>query len=81
MAKPGNQHRDPKQSGKTKRQWTRMDALTVREYEGDDGETKSAFSRVGVAFVGDDGNITVQLDSLPVSGKLLIRHPLPPREE
>lgn len=48
-------------------------ALTER-----DGRT--FWSRVGVAFTNKDGSLTVQLDSLPVSGRLQIRDD-EPRED
>lgn len=34
---------------------------------------KTYWSKIGVAFVNRDRSITVQMDSLPVSGKLQIR--------
>ena len=34
---------------------------------------KSFWTRVGAAFTNRDGSITIQLDALPVSGKLQIR--------
>jgi hypothetical protein len=34
---------------------------------------KTFWTRIGVAFTNKDGSITVQLDALPVSGRLQIR--------
>lgn len=45
--------------------------LTPREYESG-GQTKTAFTRCGVAFKTEAGNLSVMLDALPVNGKLVI---------
>lgn len=50
----------------------RFDCFSVREYELN-GEKKSAWNRVGVAFENRDGSFSVLLDSLPLDGKLQIR--------
>ncbi len=34
---------------------------------------KSYWTRVGAAFTNKDGSVTIQLDALPVSGRLQIR--------
>ena len=34
---------------------------------------KTFWTRIGVAFTNKDGSITIQLDALPVSGRLQIR--------
>lgn len=34
---------------------------------------KTFWTRIGVAFTNKDGSVTVQLDALPVSGRLQIR--------
>lgn len=44
--------------------------IVVRETE---GETKSFWVRVGVAFENKDGSINVRLDALPVNGTLQLR--------
>lgn len=44
--------------------------FTTREYE-QDGEEKTFWIRVGTAFRSDKG-ITVLLDALPLSGKLVL---------
>jgi hypothetical protein len=41
-------------------------ALTERD-------EKTYWTRIGAAFTNKDGSITVQLDALPVSGRLQIR--------
>jgi len=41
-------------------------ALTERDQ-------KTFWTRIGAAFTNKDGSITVQLDALPVSGRLQIR--------
>lgn len=53
----------------------RYDLLTVREYERN-GETKTSFTRVGVMFPSKNGDgFNIQLDALPVDGKLIARPP------
>jgi len=37
------------------------------------GVTKSYWTKVGVGFVNRDGSITLQLDAIPISGKLQVR--------
>lgn len=46
----------------------RYDASSPREYEDRDGNTKTAWTRVGAAFE-KDGKITVLLDAYPLPGK------------
>ena len=53
----------------------RLDVLTVREYE-QNGEKKSAWTRIGVAFQSKDGSgWDLILDALPMSGKVFMREP------
>lgn len=56
---------------------TRLDALTVREKDG-----KSYWTRIGVAFPGNDGSYIVRLDAVPASteGQYVI-HLREPREK
>jgi hypothetical protein len=44
--------------------------MTEREVN---GEKKTFWTRVGVAFVNRDGSITIKLDALPLSGTLQVR--------
>jgi hypothetical protein len=37
------------------------------------GATKSFWTRVGVGFVNRDGSLTLQLDAIPISGRLQVR--------
>jgi hypothetical protein len=46
----------------------RMVAFSITERDG-----KTYWSKIGVAFVNRDGSINVNLEALPVSGKLQIR--------
>lgn len=51
----------------------RFDAYSVREYEAN-GEKKSDWTKVGVAFPHSDGKgHNVVLHALPVDGKLVLR--------
>ena len=55
----------------------RYDVLTVRE--GKDGG-KSWFTKIGAMFPAKNGGgYMIQLDALPIDGKLIVRLPLPPR--
>jgi hypothetical protein len=50
----------------------RYDVFVVREFDAK-GEKKSQFVRVGVAFpLNKKRGVSVQLDALPVDGKLVI---------
>lgn len=54
----------------------RLDVLSITERTDSNGVKKTFFSRCGVAFQTNDGTgWTVTLDSLPVSGKLLLSPP------
>ena len=51
----------------------RYDVLVVENFQSQ-GEDRSSWTRVGVAFPHDDGKgFQVQLKALPVDGKLVIR--------
>ena len=43
----------------------RLDALVVRDYE-QNGEKRSAWTKIGAAFEGKDGSWSISLDALPV---------------
>ena len=45
------------------------DISTVRRYKNKAGEEKSAWYRIGTAFLQDDGRISLQMAALPVSGE------------
>lgn len=52
---------------------SRFDAFTVREYE-QNGEKKSDWTRIGVAFPHSDGKgFKVVLQALPVDGVVVLR--------
>ncbi len=52
---------------------SRFDAYSVRNYE-TSGETKSDWTRIGVAFPHADGKgVNVVLHALPLDGKLVLR--------
>jgi len=61
----------------------RYDVLVVDNYEDRQGAEKSAWTRVGVAFPHKDGDgMNVELQAIPVSGKLVIRrHEAKPRAQ
>ena len=46
----------------------RYDLVVAREYEAN-GETKTAWTRIGVMFERDKGGYSLSFDGLPVSGK------------
>jgi hypothetical protein len=52
----------------------RYDVLVVDNYEDAQGAEKASWTRVGVAFAHKDGlGLNVELQAIPVSGKLVIR--------
>ncbi len=51
----------------------------IKQYQGE-GEIKSEWVRIGVAFTNQDGSLNVLLDALPVQGRLHIRD-LKPRKK
>jgi hypothetical protein len=52
----------------------RYDVLVVDNYEDAHGAEKASWTRVGVAFAHKDGHgLNVELQAIPVSGKLVIR--------
>ena len=54
----------------------RLDAMCpVERGEGD--AKKTYWSKCGSAWVKEDGKITVQLDTLPVNGRLVLMQPKP----
>jgi hypothetical protein len=60
----------------------RYDALCVREYTDNHGETKTSWTRVGVAFKARQGDgYTLFLDAMPASVdgqyKIMLRPPRP----
>lgn len=57
----------------------RWDCMTVTEYQ-QNGQTKSKWTKIGAAFTNRDGSIGVQLDALPLDGRLVLQVPLT-REE
>lgn len=46
----------------------RYDLVVAREYEAN-GETKTAWTRIGVMFERDKGGYSLSFDGLPVTGK------------
>jgi hypothetical protein len=57
----------------------RWDVLNAKEYEDKtSGDKKSFWLKMGSAFDSKDGNsITVELQGLPVDGRLVLRRPKP----
>ena len=53
----------------------------VEDFTTAEGENKSVWTKVGVAFENRDGSFTLELGAFPVSGRLQMRDPLPPRED
>ncbi len=51
----------------------RLAVYVIREYTNREGKADSWWSRVGTAFVNKDGSLNVELDAVPVNGKLHIR--------
>ena len=53
----------------------RFDVLTMRDYETKDGEKKTVWRRIGTAFENRDGSFNVELEAVPVSGRMQLREP------
>jgi hypothetical protein len=59
---------------------TRLDAMCpVEKGEGD--AKKTYWTKCGSAWVKDDGKISIQLDVLPINGKLICMPPKPKNED
>ena len=54
----------------------RYDAMMVEEYVDGQGQGRSKWTRIGAAFVNKDGSIGVQLNALPITGKVILQVPL-----
>lgn len=53
-------------------------AYAVREYTSSEGEVKSAWNRIGAAWMHDDRKgFRLQLDSIPLSGDIVLRQNKP----
>jgi hypothetical protein len=48
------------------------DACTVRRYRNKAGEDKSAWYKIGTAFLQEDGRVSLQLAALPVNGEIML---------
>ena len=46
----------------------------------ENGEDKTRWIKIGVAFINKDNSINVVLNALPINGKLNIRDPKPAQE-
>lgn len=58
----------------------RYDAMMVTEFEGREGK-KSFWTKIGAGFTNKDGSIGVQLDAIPVNGKIILQVPLSKEEK
>lgn len=58
----------------------RWDAMTVREYVDGQGQNRSFWTKIGAAFTNQDGSISVQLDALPLDGRVILQIPLSKEE-
>lgn len=57
------------------------DACTVRRYKSKAGEDKSAWYKIGTAFLHEDGRISMQLAALPVNGEIVLFKPKPKEDQ
>ncbi len=59
-----------------------LNAMMVESFDGADGKPASRWTKIGVAFPHKDGTgFNVQLNALPVDGKVVLVPPLPDRDE
>lgn len=59
----------------------RWDVMSIREYTDRTNQTKTQWTKIGVAFTNKNGSINVQLDCLPLDGKVQLQVPLTPEEK
>lgn len=52
---------------------TRWEAMMVRQYQDREGKTRGHWTKIGAAFTNKDGSIGVQLDAIPVDGKIVLQ--------
>ncbi len=57
----------------------RWEVMSIREYE-KNGEKKTQWTKIGVAFTNQNGSINVQLDCIPIDGKMQLQVPLTDEE-
>jgi hypothetical protein len=58
-----------------------MDSSKIKiAYNISERNGKSYFTRIGIAFVNNDGSLNVKLEALPINGEIHIRDYIP-REE
>ncbi len=58
----------------------RWDAMMVREYQDNQGQPRSFWTKIGAAFTNRDGSIGIQLDALPMDGRIVLQIPLSKEE-
>jgi hypothetical protein len=54
----------------------RWDAMSVREYTDRQGQQRTYWTKVGSGFTNKDGSIGIQLDALPLDGRIVLQIPL-----
>ncbi len=58
----------------------RWDAMMVEEYVDGQGQGRSKWTKIGAAFENKDGSIGIQLNALPINGKVILQVPLTKEE-
>jgi hypothetical protein len=53
----------------------------VEDGNGADGESRSFWTKVGAAFENRDGSWSLELNAIPVNGRLQMRDPKPREEQ
>jgi len=59
---------------------SRWDAMMVEEYVDGQGQGRSKWTKIGAAFENKDGSISVQVNAVPLNGKMILQVPLSKEE-
>lgn len=58
----------------------RYDAMMIEEYVDAQGTGRSKWTKIGAAFENKDGSIGIQLNAMPLNGKVILQVPLTKEE-
>ncbi len=58
----------------------RYDAMMVEEYIDKEGNGRSKWTKIGAAFANESGSVSIQLNALPINGKVVLQVPLTKEE-
>lgn len=58
----------------------RWDVVSIREYTDGSGQQRTSWTKVGVGFTNQNGSINIQLEQVPLNGKLQLQVPISKEE-